>query len=329
MFDDQLDDLVVLVAGGIHAGRQSLKNTGNLSDIIQFLRKLPISTRMDRQFPQNRNNFIFSIMMPPLLVFPTDMKLNPLPTIFVLGLSTGLLSATVTHVPATLANTDNAAGGVDSTWANGDDGTTGGTAADGTTTSNDSKWRYRGGFGVSGIWEATSSSTTPEDAVQITTSVAVPNGTYQVYVFFVPVEAGAESPVGSGVDNDFPIRAGNTSTTLELFDQLGPASGSTYSGYEVATVGKNALTGVDALTFTSAPNNQGTRPLLYGLLSTTQVVDDGILEVFIDDFPALGFGGNTDARTWYDGIGYERVPEPSITLLGALGSLMLLRRSRL
>ena len=60
--------------------------------------------------------------MPPLLVFPTDMKLNPLPTIFVLGLSTGLLSATVTHVPATLANTDNAAGGVDSTWANGDDG---------------------------------------------------------------------------------------------------------------------------------------------------------------------------------------------------------------
>jgi hypothetical protein len=248
--------------------------------------------------------------------------------VFCLG--TASLPAAVTYVPATMANTDNAAGGADSTWADGDDGTTGGTVADGTGTSTaDGLWRYRGGFGVDGIWEATSGSAIAEDAVQLTTSVSVPNGTYSVYVFFVPVNEGAESPVGGGVDNDFPIRAGNTVGTLELFDQLGPASGSTYSGYEVGIAGKDALSGGDALTFTSTPNNQGTRPLLYGVLSTTQVVNDGTLEVFIDDFPALGNSNNSDARTWYDGIGYEVIPEPSVSLLGALGALMLLRRRRI
>ena len=54
------------------------------------------------------------------------------------------------------------------------------------------------------------------------------------------------------------------------------------------------------------------------------MVDDGTLEVFIDDFAAAGTSGNSDSRTWYDGVGYELVPEPSASLLGAMGTLTLL-----
>ena len=268
-------------------------------------------------------------MITPSLVFPTSMNSSRLTTAVLSCLVAAPLSAAVTYIPATLANTDNAAGGADSTWADGDDGTTGGTKADGTNTSTaDALWRYRGGFGVDGIWEATSGSAAAEDAVQLQTSITVPNGIYNVYVFFVPVTPGAETPVGGGVDNDFPIRAGNTPGSLELFDQLGSASGSTFPGYEVGTAGKDALAGGDSLNFTLTPNNQGTRPLLYGLLSTTQVVDDGTLEVYLDDFPAAGTSNNSDSRTWYDGIGYELVPEPSSSLLGAMGALTLLLRRR-
>lgn len=231
----------------------------------------------------------------------------------------------VTYVDASVNNTVGAASGLVD-WNNGSDAT----STSGTVTTNDSLWRYRTSLGNTGIWEATSSSTTPEDAVQLLTTVPVPNGTYQVYVFFLAAEAGAEDPVGGGVDNDFPIRAGHLAATLELFDQLGSASGSTYTGYEVGTAGKNALSGVDALAFTSTPTPTltGGRTLLYGRLSTTQVVTDGTLRVYIDDFPALGTSNSADARTWYDGVGYELIPEPSAALLGGLGLLALLRRRR-
>lgn len=239
------------------------------------------------------------------------------------------LSAAVTYVGATLLNTDNAAGGADSTWADGDDGTTGGTAADGTGGTADSLWKYRSGFGVGGIWEARGPGAPSEDGVRLKTTIAVTNGTYNVYAFFVAVTAGSEgNPAGGGVDNDMPIRAGNTSGSLELFDQLGSGSFSTYTGYVAGTAGKNALSGGDALTFASTPTRtDGTRDLLYGLLSTTQVVTDGMLEVFIDDLPG-GLAGSSDARTWYDGVGYEAVPEPSSTALLSLGGLALILRRR-
>jgi hypothetical protein len=46
--------------------------------------------------------------------------------------------------------------------------------------------------------------------------------------------------------------------------------------------------------------------------------------VFIDDLPT----DQSNNRTWYDGVGYEALPEPATLALLGLGSLALLRRKK-
>jgi hypothetical protein len=107
----------------------------------------------------------------------------------------------VTYVDVTLANTEIVGGGADSLWADGDDASTGGTITDGEAVS-DGLWRFRSAQGNGGIWEATGGSgAVAEDCVEIVTKAAVPNDTYDVYVFYYPVS-------GTG---DYPVRAGLTS----------------------------------------------------------------------------------------------------------------------
>ncbi|BCX46733.1 sugar phosphate isomerase/epimerase [Haloferula helveola] len=210
--------------------------------------------------------------------------------------------AGVTYVDATLANTDNASGGGDATWADGDDGTTGGTVADGSAT-NDGLWRFRSAQGNGGIWEATSGSAVAEDCAEIAVSVAVPNELYNVYVFYYPVTT----------SGDFPIRAGFSPSpnTNPIFDRAG-AKG---------TAGQDAAT----LSFDVAPPSGGeSRTLLYGLIGQVEVTD-GSLEVFIDDFPASSTGTSND-RTWFAGIGYEvgtppPAPDPPDQIEGTLISI--------
>ena len=115
-------------------------------------------------------------------------------------------SGDIFYVDATLANTDNAAGTDDTTWADGDDGTTGGTSTDGTAL-NDGLWRYRSTRGENGVWEATGSSAQAEDCVKIVTTTAVPNDTYEVYVFFQPV--GGSGPIRASLSNE-PSQANGT-----------------------------------------------------------------------------------------------------------------------
>lgn len=219
-------------------------------------------------------------------------------------LLTAPLSAAVTYIDATMANTNNAAGGADSTWADGDDGTTGGTVSDGAA-NNDSKWRFRSGFGNGGIWEATGSNATLEDAVEIVTSVTVPIGIYDVFVFYYAVN-------DSG---DYPIRAGFSSGTHTVFDRAG----------NKGTAGQDAATLIFGAGM-APPTGTESRTLLYGLVGQT-TVSDGTLNVYIDDFPAISTGTSND-RTWYQGVGYELIPEPSSALLGVLGALTLLVRRR-
>ena len=103
----------------------------------------------------------------------------------------------ITYVDTTLLNTAPAEGGPDSNWADGDDGSTGGTVFDGQAL-NDGLWRFRSGFGNGGIWEATGSSSEAEDCLEIVTSATVANATYDVYVFYYPVEIGGDYPVRAG-----------------------------------------------------------------------------------------------------------------------------------
>jgi hypothetical protein len=211
----------------------------------------------------------------------------------------------VTYTDATLANTDIVGGGADSLWADGDDGTTGGTVADGSA-ANDGKWRFRSGQGNGGIWEATGGSAVAEDAAEIVTSATVPNGIYDAYVFYYAVTS----------SGDFPIRAGFSSNpnSNSVFDRLG----------NKGTAAGDALAD---LTFDVAPPTGGeSRTLFYGLIGQT-TVSGGSLDVYIDDWPASDTGTSND-RTWYQGIGYELVPEPSTSLLASLGALALLIRRR-
>ncbi len=223
-----------------------------------------------------------------------------------LAASLGLVTtsdASVTYVDATLANTDIASGGADTLWADGDDGTTGGTVADGSANS-DGLWRFRSGFGGNGLWEATGSTAEIEDAVEIVTSVSgLTNGTYNAYVFFVAV--GELTTVAN--QDEFPIRAGLSSNpnNNQIFTQ------------KITTQTPDAIVGTDASTLSFANTFiPGTatdgRTNYAGILAGTFEVTDGTLSVYVDDLPAVN---DSEERTWYAGIGYELVPESPEFLL--------------
>jgi len=197
--------------------------------------------------------------------------------------------AAVTYIDATTQNTLGVVSGL-ADWYSGDDfaGTTGSTDADGL-------WRFRinqgpvgSGAGLPaarGIWEASSATATQEDAVEIKTTVTgVPNGTYDIYVFYCSFAA----------ENN-RIRAGFTSNPNmnTLYDKDG----------SVGIAGKLALEGLDQLTFDNVSfTADDTEKLYYAVIGQTTVTT-GEFSVFIDDFPAAGTV--LANRTWYSGIGYS------------------------
>jgi len=240
-----------------------------------------------------------------------------LSTMVALALMVGPANAAVTYVDATLFNTDNAAGGADSTWADGDDGSTGGIIGDGAAF-NDGLWRYRGGFGGNGLWEATGSASQVENAVEIvTTASGLADGTYNVFAFFTAVEA----PNANGGEEEFPIRAGLSSNpgANQIFTQV------------VSPDTPGAILGTDASTLTFAntfiPGTATDGRTNYAALIGQTVVSGGSLSVYIDDLNAVN---DSDERTWYTGIGYEAaaIPEPTSFAMLALGTAGFVVRRR-
>lgn len=193
------------------------------------------------------------------------------------------------------------------------------TLADGTAytptaalVNNDDLWSSRAfGNGVT-VYAANDGNATPgENAPMLRTTIGglTVGATYNLYVYFWG--GGNDGPVGN---QRWDIQAGLTSTTL------------TFSDTQNSTNLGHASTGVNPATyFTNTPLVlvlDSDRRLYEASLGTAVADGSGNINIFIDDAP-----GNAN-RTWYDGVGFQLIPEPSVALLGAIGLLGLLRRRR-
>lgn len=160
----------------------------------------------------------------------------------------------------------------------------------------DGLWHVRAGFG-NGATVFSADEVSAEDAPLLRTTVAdVAAGTYDVWAYF-----------WSDVGEAWQLQAGLSATTLALIEKQGAEH-----------VALAELLGADA-----AEANAGDLQLYKVYLGRSGVGADGLLSVYVDD----GLGTNGTSRTWYDGVGYALVPEPS-ALCGALALAAPLARRR-
>lgn len=155
---------------------------------------------------------------------------------------------------------------------------------------------------------------------QTLTSLAA--GSYDVYAYFWSA-SNVRWGISAGLaDNALTAVYGIGGTTLDTHN---------YSNSNVTRVTVASLT--DG-TFTTAPTlaiGGADRVLAQFFLGTAVVDGTGNLNVFIGNQPIVNDGtapSVTNSRTWFDGVGYELIPEPSSALLGMVGMTLLLRRRR-
>ena len=222
-----------------------------------------------------------------------------------LALSGGAHAA-ITYVDATTGNT---------TLANGSTFTPTSYVTTGSPNSNtDNQWSTRTIFGNNGaVFTTNDSNANPgEDAPTLRTTISGLNAgeSYEVFVYFW-----GSAATGNG---QWDIQAGATVGSMSTYNNLNATSlgdGYVSDGTVYNTISfNNASPGVMV--------EEGNRDLFQASLGVLVADGSGFIQVFIDDNP-----GNDD-RTWYDGVGYEIVPEPSSALLAGIGLLGLLRCRR-
>jgi hypothetical protein len=224
-------------------------------------------------------------------------------------LKSTLAAALVTASPAAVTYVDATSGaGGNTTLANGSTFTP---PLNGTTGA-DNNWEQRTVFGSSGnIYEAGGENVT-ENAPELRTAIGglTPGALYQVYAFFWDPTSNVE---------DWNMRAGTTSNAGANTLFTAPDA----TGELASTAAILAST----LTFSTAPTLtlDAGRDLRAADLGTVTADVNGQIFVYVDDLPT---SANVNRRTWYDGVGFEAVPEPSVSLLGVLGLIGLLRRRR-
>ena len=176
---------------------------------------------------------------------------------------------------------------------------------------NDGLWDVRAFANNTTIYQNVGTGANSDNAQRLVTTTGLASGTYNVYAYF-----------WSDNSNMWRIRADLADTSpgdLPLYMPGGAGVTQFYTGAD-ATV----------LSDTLAPNPfttpvmiaEGNRRLYQASLG--QVTGTSI-SVYIDDGPATVF----NERTWYDGIGYELIPEPaslSLLVMAGIGIAMSARR---
>lgn len=172
----------------------------------------------------------------------------------------------------------------------------------------DGLWDVRA-FGNNATIYQNASSGNTDDAQRLVTSVNVPLATYDVYAYFWVDSSdwrlGASLADEAG---DLPLYSRNSPEVIRYYDG---ADATVFS----SSLGANPFTS-DVMVA------EGNRRLYQAPLGR---VTDSTIAVYIDDVPNQP---DSNQRTWYDGIGYQRIPEPSTMALIGLASLGLLASRR-
>ncbi|MDX1679158.1 MAG: PEP-CTERM sorting domain-containing protein [Akkermansiaceae bacterium] len=207
-------------------------------------------------------------------------------------LATGAANAAITYVDAdpTTNTFDTATGSVNTSWY-----------VSGSATTDDGLWGYRNDVANGSTVLQGASFSSPSDPPLTTQISGLSDGTYDVWVFFWDA---ADS-------NQWEITAGLSGNPLVTYSFDG-------DGNTTAPVATSTLS------FTTSVLTTESARVMYGVnLGQATVSGGSTIDVLIEQQGA----GNLQ-RTWYDGVGYEAIPEPSVALLVGLGGLALLRRRR-
>lgn len=208
-------------------------------------------------------------------------------------------TADITYVDAVegVGGNTYATGGslADTSWINPDTGSGG----------DNDQWKKRAFSNNGSVFQ---SRWTTDEMPELTTEISgLSDGVYDVWVFFWDATDG-------GVPNQWTIAAGLTSGALTSYSFDGP-------GDTASTVAASTLT------FDVEPLLTEGTLTMYGVnIGEATVTSSSTINVFIDDL--TNAGGSGTFRTWYDGVGYELVPEPTSFGLLAIGGLLVTRRRR-
>jgi hypothetical protein len=202
--------------------------------------------------------------------------------------------------------------------------------------SNDGVWEGRAFGNSSTIYQNTASGTS-DDAHRLLTTMSglKPGALHNVYAYFWSDTSGwriqaATSEAGLTLYTPDPA-GGHGGSPPAGVTLLGPTGGANPVPDPLSVTGPFIPGGAGAnpgwttdITFTSSVQIANANRRLYqAYLGTANADGSGNLAVYIDDGPAT----DQNSRTWYDGVGYELVPEPtSLALLGLGWGVLLIGR---